>query len=240
MENLRKRISVKLVNNAKDYVRCINKPSFVSQKILSKNFVAIHEIKPVLTLNKPVYVGYSILDLSKLLMYEFHYKYMKSKSDAKLLFTDTESLVYEIKTEDVYEDFYRDKNLFDFSYYPLNSNFFDPVNKKVIGKMKDEFQGKIISEFVGLKLKIYSLISIDNKEVTKAKGVNKKMRHKEFVNVLINRKVIRHNMKIIQSILHRIGTYNVCKISLSCFDDKRYVLDDGVNSLAYFYKYIKD
>ena len=156
MENLRKRISLKLVNNAKDYVRCISQPSFVSQKIFSKNFVAIHEIKPVLTLNKPIYVGFSILDLSKLLMYEFHYKYMKSKFDAKLLFTDTDILVYEIKTEDVYVDFYQDKNLFDFSDYPFNSKFFDPVNKKFIGKMKDEFKGKIISEFVGLKSKMYS------------------------------------------------------------------------------------
>ena len=93
IENLRKIISVKLVDIAKDYVRCISKPSFVSQKIFSKNFVAIHKIKPVLTLNKPVYIGFSILDLSKLLMYAFHYKYIKSKFDAKLLFTDTDSLV---------------------------------------------------------------------------------------------------------------------------------------------------
>ena len=106
MENLRKRISVKLINNAKDYVRCINKPSFISQKMFSKNLVAIHELKPVLTLNKPVYVGFRILDLSKLLMYEFHYKYIGSKFDAKLLLTDTDSLVYEIKTKDVYKDFY--------------------------------------------------------------------------------------------------------------------------------------
>ena len=110
MENLRKRISVKLVDNGKDYVTCISKPSFISQKIFSKHFVAIHEVKPGLTLNKPVYVGFNILDLSKLLMYEFHYKYIKSKSDAKLLLTDTDSLVYEIKTEDVYEDFYQEKN----------------------------------------------------------------------------------------------------------------------------------
>ena len=75
MENLRKRINVRLVNNAKDYVRYISKPSFVSQKIFNKNFVAIHEIKPVLTHNKPIYVGFSIFDLSKYLMYEFHYKY---------------------------------------------------------------------------------------------------------------------------------------------------------------------
>ena len=136
MENLRKRISGKLVNTAKDCVKCISKPSFVSQKIFSKNFVAIHKIKPVLELNKPIYIGFSILNLSKLFMYKFHYKYIKSKFDAKLLFTDTDSLVYEIKTKDLYEDFYQDKNLFDFSDYPLESMLFDPVNKKVIGKMK--------------------------------------------------------------------------------------------------------
>ena len=104
-----------MINNAKDYVRCISKPRFASQKVFSKNFVAIHEIKPVLTLNKPIYVGFSILDLSKLLMYEFHCKCIKNKFDAKLLFTDTDTLVYEIKTGDAYEDFYQDKNLFDSS-----------------------------------------------------------------------------------------------------------------------------
>ena len=108
----------------------------------------------------------------KLLMYEFHYKYIKSKFDAKLLFTDTDSLVYEIKTKDIYEDFYEDKNLFDFSDYPLDSKFFDPVNKKVIGKMKVEFKGRISSEFIGLKSKMYSLNSVEDEEVTKAKGVN--------------------------------------------------------------------
>ena len=98
MENLRKRISVRLINNAKDYVKYISKPSFVPQKILSKNFVATHKIKAVLTLNQPIYVEFSILDLSKYLIYEFHYKYIKSKFDAKLLLTDTDSLVYEIKS----------------------------------------------------------------------------------------------------------------------------------------------
>ena len=120
--------------------------------------MAIHEIKPVLTLNKTIYVGFSILDLSKYLIFEFPYKYIKSKSDAKLLLTDTDSLVYEIKTEHVYKDLYQDKNLFDFSDYPLDSKFFHPVNKKVIGKMEDVFKGRIISEFVELKSKMYLLI----------------------------------------------------------------------------------
>ena len=240
MENLRKIINVRLINNAKDYVKYVSKPNFISQKICSKNFVAIHQIKPILTLDKPIYVGFSILDLSKLLMHKFHYEYIKNKFDAKLLFTDTDSLVYKIKGGDVYEESYKDKDLFDFSEYPVDLKFFDPANKKVISKMKDQFKGEIISEFVGLKSKMYSLISIKDEKVTKAKGVNKKIKLKEFADVLFNKKVIRHNMKRIQSKLHRIGTYDVYKISLSCFDDKRYVLDDGVNTLAYFHKDIKD
>ena len=102
MENLRKGICVELTNDAKDYVRCVSRPSFISQKIFSQNFVAVHKIKPVLTLNKPIYVGFSILELIKLLMYDFHYKYIKNKFDAKLLFTDTDSLVYEIKKKKMF------------------------------------------------------------------------------------------------------------------------------------------
>ena len=106
--------------------------------------------------------------------------------------------------------------------------------------MKDEFKGRIISEFAGLKSKMYSSISADNEEVTKAKGVNKKIRHKEFVSVLFNKRVMRHSMKRIQSKLHRIGTYDAYKILLPCFDDTRSVLDDAVNTLAYFHKDIKE
>ena len=136
-------------------------------------------------------------------MYEIHYQYIKRKCDAKLLFTDTENLVYEIKTKAVYEDFYKDKNLFVFSDYPQDSSFLDPVNKKVIGKMKDEFKGKLISEFVGLNSKMYSVIPVDGGEINKTKGVNKNVvkniRHEECINVLFNKKMMRHKMKRIQS-----------------------------------------
>ena len=98
MENLRKRICVEMINNAKDYVLYVSGPSLVSQKIFSKNFVGVHTIKPVLTLNKLSHVGLSFLELSKSLMCKFHYKYIKYKFDAKLLLTDIDSLVYEIQT----------------------------------------------------------------------------------------------------------------------------------------------
>ena len=98
----------------------------------------------MLTLDKPTYLGFSILNLSKLLMYEFYYKYINRKFNVDLLFTDTDSLIYETETDDAYEDFYSDKNFFGFSGYLRDSKFFDFVKKKVIGKMEDEFKGKII------------------------------------------------------------------------------------------------
>ena len=104
IENIRKRMNVKLINDKKVYLKRVNKPSFISSKILDKNFVAVHCSKKVLTLNKPIYVGFCILELSKLLMHRFHYEYvLKTFNNAKLLFTDTDSLVYEIKGINVYE-----------------------------------------------------------------------------------------------------------------------------------------
>ena len=87
--------------------------------------------------------------------------------------------------------------------------------------MKDQLSSKVISEFIGLKSKMFSLISVDDEEKIRAKSINKKLKHSEFVNVLFNKKIIRHDMKRNQSKLHRLGTYDVFKISLSCFDDKR-------------------
>ena len=108
-----------------------------------------------MTLNKPIYVGFCILELSKLLMYEFHYDYvLKTFNGAKLLFADTDSLVYEIKDKYVYEQCFKDKKLFDFSGYPINSKYYDSSKKKVLGKMKDKFNGMRIVEFIGLKSKI--------------------------------------------------------------------------------------
>ena len=168
MENIRKRISVKLVNDSNEYLKCVSMPNFIlSHELFDKNFVAIHQIKTVLTLNKPIYIGFCILELNKLLMYKFHYDYVCKTFDAKLLFTDTDSLVYKIKDSNFYGQCFKDKEFFAFSGYPVNLKYYDNSNKKVLGKMKDELNGSKIIEFVGLKSKMYSLISSDDRKINK-------------------------------------------------------------------------
>ena len=171
-------------------------------------------------LNKPIYVGFTVLELSKYLMYDFHYNFIKKKFDSDLLFTDTYSLTYEIKSKDVYEEFYKYKHLFDLSNYPKDSTFFHSANEMVIGKMKDEFKRISINKFIGLKLKIYCIVSENGEEVNTAKEVNISIDFKVYKNVLFNKKLIRHKMKRFQRKLHKIGTYDVCKISLSCLMTK--------------------
>ena len=202
-------MNVKLVSDKKTYQKIVNKPNFISQKIFDKNFVAVHCAKKVLTLNKPIYVGFTILELSELLMCRFHYNYvLKTFNNVKLLFIDTASLVLEIKNGNVYERCFKDKHLFDFSGYPKDSIYYCDINKKVLRKMKEELNGDKIDEFAGLKSKTYSLIVFSGREINKAKEVNLKLRHKEYVDVLSGKKVVRHKMKRIQSNLHKIGTYN--------------------------------
>ena len=121
MANLRKRINVRFVNNEKDFLKYTSKPTYVTHKLFDKDFAAIHEIKPVLVLNKPIYVGFTVLELSKWMMYNFHCNFIKKNFNTKLLFTDTDSLTYEIKSENIYEEFSKWKDLFDFSNYSRDS-----------------------------------------------------------------------------------------------------------------------
>ena len=157
IENLRKRINERLVNNAKDVLKSTSRPTYVAYKLFAKDYAAIHDIKSILVLNKPIYVWFTVLDLGKWMMYDFHYNFIKTKFNAESLFTDTGSIAYEIKSEDVYKEFYKWKVLFDFSNCSKDSIFYDDTNKKVIGIMKDEYGGVIIIEFIGLKAKMYSL-----------------------------------------------------------------------------------
>ena len=246
MENIRKRVDVRLVTDENKLLKLASKPTYVSSKIFNENLVAVHKIKETLTLNRPAYVGMCILDLSKTLMYDFHYNYIKDKygDKARLLFTDTDSLTYEIEADDVYQDFWNDKDKFDNSDYPESSPYFNKTNKKVIGKFKDEAAGVPICEFVGLRSKMYSYIKDNKKGGKTAKGIKKNVikediKHEDYKDTLLNNKEMYHKMKTIRSENHELSSYEINKVSLSCFDDKRYIHEDGKTSYAYGHKNIK-
>ena len=240
VENLCKRVDVRLVTDEKKLDKLTSKPTYVSFKIFNENLMAVHKVKETLTLNRPAYVGMCILDLSKTLMYDFHYNYKKKKYNnrARLLFTDTDSLTYEIEAEDIYKDFWNDKDMFDNSDYPESSPYYCNFNKNIIGKSKEEACGISITEFIDLKSKMYSYVKDNEKGGRTAKGIKKNViknniRHEDYKNTLINNEKIDHKMKTIRSQKHQLGSYEINKVSLSCFDDKHYIHDDGTSSYAY-------
>ena len=246
MENIRNRVDIRLVTRESQAKKLTCKPNYQHHTIFSKNLAAVHMKKVKLYFNKPVYLGMSILDLSKTLMYDFHYNYIKPKygDSAKLLFTDTDSLAYEIETEDFYRDISSDIELrFDTSNYPKNhpSGILTGVNKKVIGMFKDEASGKQIAEFVGLRAKLYSYRVEESYEEKKCKGVKKAVIKKtisfnDYKDCLFNNKPAMRKMNVIRSHLHTMYTETVNKIALSPFDDKRLIREDNIHTFAYGYK----
>ena len=242
MENLCKRVDFRLVTNEKKLDKLTSKPAYVSSKIFNENLMAVYKVKETLTLNRPAYVGMCILDLSKMLMYDFHYSYIKKKYNnrARLLFTDMDSLTYEIEAEDVYKEFWNDKDMFDNSDYPESSPYYSIVNKKIIGQFKDKACGIPITKFICLKSKMYSYVKDNENEKggRTAKGIKKNViknniRHEDYRNTLINNEQMHHKMKTIRSERHHLGSYEINKVSLSCFNDKRYIHDNGTSSYAY-------
>ena len=250
MENIRNRVNVKLVNTGEQFKKLTAKPNYESRKIFNENLVSVHMKKTSLTMNKPVYLGMSILDLSKIVMFDFHYQYIKPKygKQAKLLFTDTDSFLYEIQTEDFYKDISGDvKDRFDTSDYPEGhpSGIPTGVNKKVLGMFKDEAAGKIIKEFVGLRAKLYSYKMDEGKENKRCKGikkavVEKSIRHEDYKTCLETGKEQLRKQNIIRSYEHTLYTEEVNKIALSATDDKRYLLKDSYDTLAWGHHRIRD
>ena len=242
MENIRNRVDVKLVNDKKQAEKLSAKPNYKHCNTFCEDLVAIHMKKTKLDFDKPVYLGMCILDLSKTLMYDFHYNYIKKKygDKAKLLLTDTDSLMYEIQTEDFYKDISGDvKDRFDTSGYPFDhpSGIPSGFNKKVLGMFKDEVNGDIIDEFVGLRAKLYSYKMFEGKESKKCKGVKKSVvkksiTHEDYKKCLLTGKEQLRKQNIIRSYKHEVYTEEVNKVALSASDDKRYILEDGINTLA--------
>ena len=243
MENIRNRVDIRLVTRESQAKKLTCKPNYQHHTIFCENLTAVHMKKVSLKFNKPVYLGMSILDLSKTLMYDFHYNYIKPKygENAKLLFTDTDSLAYEIQTKDFYRDISSDvKSKFDTSNYPKDhpSGILTGVNKKVIGMFKDEASAKQIAEFVGLRAKLYSYRVEDSYEEKKCKGVKKAVIKKtitfnDYKDCLFDNKPAMRKMNVIRSHLHTIFTETVNKIALSPFDDKRLIREDNIHTFAH-------
>ena len=212
MENVREHIDFELVDTPERYQKCVNKPTFKHRHIINENLVGVEKVKATVKLNKPIYVGMSILDLSKLHMYSFYYDVLKRKynENVRLAYTDTDSFVVHIKTADVYDDLKNIANYMDFSGYDKSHKCYDNTNKKVLGKFKDECNGKIITKFIGLKPKSYAFkIYNEEKEEKKSKGivkhkVKKELNYKQYEETLRDNRSDTVSFNTIRSKNHNI------------------------------------
>ena len=252
MENIRNHKDMKLVTSDKKYLKYVMKPNFKGGHPFSKHLFAVEMGKTEITMNKPVYLGEAILDLRKTLMYEFHYDYMRPKygSKVKLCYMDTDSFVYEIETEDFYRDIAKDvEKRFDTSGYSKDDNRPLPIgkNKKVIGLMKDELGGKIMTEFVALRAKMYAYRKIDRLAAqhehfvacdeklckgTKKYVVSEGLTFDDYKTCLFDGKTIYKEQMLFENKNHEVYTVNKDKIALNRDDDKRIVQVDGKTTLA--------
>ena len=243
MENVRKHRDTKLVKTDKKRNKLVSEPKFHTMKLIDNNLAIIEMRKVKVKMNKPIYLGLSILDISKITMYEFWYDYVKIKyqDKARLSYMDTDSFVVNIKTKDFYKDISQDVNTrFDTSNYAFDRPLPTGINKKVIGLMKDELGGDIITEFVALRPKAYSYITNNFIEMKKAKGtkkcvVNKMLRFNDYKNCLFDNGKVLKSQQRFKSENHEVYTEIINKIALSCDDDKRIVTSDRITSYLYGY-----
>ena len=244
MENVRNRVTIELVKDAERAAKLVNKPNFEELKIFDEFLIAVKMRTTKVKMNKPVYVGMSILDLSKTLMFSFQYEYVKKKWEkSEVLYTDTDSLVLKIETDDFFKDISGDvAEWFDTNEFAkdhpavLEGLPIVKENKKKIGLMKDECNGKILTEWVGLRPKLYSFLT-ENGEKQKAKGLtksmkNKSLRHENFLKCLKTGESQSRKQCLFRSRDHHIFTENMVKVALSCDDDKRIVLGNGIDTLS--------
>ena len=243
MENIRKHRNIKLVTTEEKYLRTVMCPNFKSGVLFGENLMGCEMGKIKVVMKKPVYLAQAILDLSKIIMYEFHYDYMVPKyglEKFKLCYMDMDSLVYDIKTEDFYEDIANDvKARFDTSGYSKTD--FRPlpigVNRKVIGLMKDELGGKIMTEFVALRPKFYSYKILGGSEDKKCKGikkciVKKTLTFEDYKTCLFNDSTEYRSQLMFKSSRHEVHTIEVNKVALNRDDEKRISRKDGISTFA--------
>ncbi|KAL4142621.1 hypothetical protein QTP88_005046 [Uroleucon formosanum] len=242
MMNVRNHVDIRLCSNGSTVEKLITKPNFDRRTIFTENLAAVHMKRTQISFKQPIYIGMCVLDLSKMLMYDFYYNIIKKKygNRVRLLYTDTDSLILEIKTNDFYQDIKINLDHFDTSDYPKDNIYGLPlVNKKVLGKFKDELNGKIMTEFIGLRSKLYSHRILDTeKEIKKAKGVKKnvvenKICFNDFENCLLTKESKYIKQNLFRTKKHDIFTVEQNKKALSVYDDKRFILDNGIDTLAW-------
>ena len=252
MENIRKHRDIKLVTTDRKRSKLVSEPNYHTINLISEDLSIIEMKKTKVKMNKPIYLGLSILEISKILMYEFWYDYMKPKynDNVRLCYMDTDSFVMHIKTNDFYKDIANDvENRFNTSNYEVNMSETSALarrplptgkNKKIIDLMKDELGGKILIEFVTLRPKAYSFLTDDGKDDKKAKGtkkciIKKMIKFNDYKKCLLNGEVILKSQQRFISNKHDVYTENVNKIALSNNDDKRIVLWNKITSYPYGY-----
>ena len=243
MENIRKHRNIGLVTTEEKYLCMVMKANFKSGVLFGENLMGCEMGKIKVVINKPVYLSQAILDLSKIVMYEFHYDYMVPKyglEKLKLCYMDMDSLVYDIKTEDFYADIADDVEVrFDTSGYSKTDFRQLPIglNKKVIGLMKDELGGKIMTEFVALRPKLYSYRELDGSEDKKCKGikkcvVKKTLTFEDYKTCLFSDSTEYRSQLMFRSAKHEVHTIEVNKVALNRDDDKRISKKDGISTFA--------
>ena len=204
MENMRKRMKIRIVTNEEDCLKYSSRPIFINSIIFGKNLVAIHEKPQEIRLNKPIYVGFAVLEDSKLEMYKFWCDFLKKVcKEIKLIFMDTDSFIFEVIGGNFNDIMLKHKDFFDLSNFPKDSKYYDSTNKKVPAKMKDEYPGKNIDEVIVLKSKSYIIITTNNQEQCKHKGHNYKFTSNEYRDALFNKKVLKHPLKEIITLRHK-------------------------------------
>lgn len=244
MENVRNHVDVRLVTKWEGRYGAeamISMPNFHSRSVFSENLVAIEMRKLEVKIYKPIYMGMCILDISKTCLYEFHHEYMAPlfHEKCKIMYTDTDSLIYNIECDDVYEIMKRDINKFDTSDYAVDNAYGIPlVNKKVPGLMKDENNGAIMTKFIGLRAKMYALRVDGKKDMKKVKGVKsnvvaKSITFDDYTRCLHDEIEMTRQQSSIRSKLHEVYTVSETKIALSPYDDKRYIMTDSTDTLPW-------
>ncbi|XP_065182354.1 uncharacterized protein LOC135813063 [Sycon ciliatum] len=242
MENVRRRLNLKLVRSEEEVDRlrrAIAKRTYKRSIVYDNDLVAAEFFKCKVHLNKPIYVGFSILELSKVLMYSFFYDTLKPRygQNVRLCYTDTDSFILQYATADLYADMSDMMGQYNTSNYPTDHPLHSLANKKVAGKFKDELGGRIMSEFVGLRSKMYAYTGEESAK--RAKGVKKSvvndtLQFSTYKDCLLpDQQSIEREMNVLRSRNHHIYGETIRKVALSPFDSKRYILDDGVSTLAY-------